>query len=234
MQKTLSLFFIYTVLTTLQAADLNPPAWRGAPGTTFQQWDFQFVEDAGEKTTITECSMVDFIETTQGGQATPDVLMNPYEQSTGICVEFKSLWFITKRLDWLQNYMGQAGVWKLQSHRTFENFLNFIIPNAAIEQNTTTIIQLQFLHHSERNSPLVKVLFPSGNQQPDTYLEVFKKHPDAILPQDWAHSTYTFKAAGCPRFESIFIYAPDRGDIYLDSVTIDTICTETPDKYLSP
>ena len=234
MTRTLLLLCILGTLATAQAADLNPPDWRGDPGSTYQQWDFQFATGSDGKTTIAECSQVDFIVNEEGGQATPDRVVNPYEQTTGICVEFKSLWFVTKRLDWLQEYIGKVGVWKLQSNPTFENFLNFIIPNAETNENTTTIIQLQFLFYSLRGVPSVTVYYPADRELSAKSLEVFRKSPDMTLPRNWTHSTYTYKSAGCPRYESIFINPPQRGDIYLDSVIIDTICTETPDTYLSP
>jgi hypothetical protein len=162
------------------------------------------------------------------------VVVNPYEESTGICVEFKSLWFITKRLDWLQTYFGRDGIWKLESHRTFENFLNFIIPNAADNTNTSTIIQLQLIARSFRGDPVVTIQYPSNNELVDTKLDVYQEPSTIPLPEDWIHSTYLFKSPGCPRYESVFISPPAEGDIFLDSITIDTLCTENPDSILPP
>ena len=231
----LSICLVITLITLAiaQAADLNPPDWRGKKRSTFQQWEFQFNEDTPLAMSATDCSLLNFIQTTQGQQTMPDLMDNPYVKTTGICVEFKSLWFITKKLDWLRSFNGRDGIWKLERKSSFENFLNFIIPNAAVNENTSTIVQLQIIYYSLRGTPEITIQFPSNNNSKDTYLSPVTVSPETILPGEWKHTLLTFVATGCPRYESIFIYPPEISDLYIDSVSIDTICTDNDDAILS-
>ncbi|MGY8815997.1 MAG: hypothetical protein ACKVHQ_14985 [Gammaproteobacteria bacterium] len=140
MKKSLYLIYLLSFLLTAEAADLNPPDWRGQSGSTFQQWDFHYEKNTDLTQMATDCSELDTTDPSGGQLTLPDVLNNPYMKSTGICVEFKSLWFITKRLDWHRIYNNREGIWELQNNRTFENFLNFIIPIAEISDETSTVI----------------------------------------------------------------------------------------------
>ena len=173
----------------------------------------------------TDCSELDTTDPSGGQLTLPDVLNNPYMKSTGICVEFKSLWFITKRLDWHRIYNNREGIWELQNNRTFENFLNFIIPIAEISDETSTVIQLQIIYYSLNGLPNIKIQYPLNNNETTEELEPIISSPDTILPNDWKHTLVTYVIEGCPRYESIYIYPPDSTDIFIDSISIDTLCT---------
>jgi hypothetical protein len=210
---------------------MNPPDWRGEEGTTYQQWDFGFEQVSGGLSTDPECAHLNFIQTQQAQQqATPDIIKNPYQESSGICVEFKSLWFITRRMDWFREHDGRDGIWQLENHSSFENFLNFIIPNADIDQGHKTIVKLQLIYQTNNGQPEISIQYPGSlgrEGENSTRPEALQQTP---LPQGWIHGSYLFETDSCPRYESIFIYPPDREDIYIDSITIDTLCASAPDE----
>jgi len=225
MKKSFYLICLMSYLLTGEAADLNPPDWRGQTGATFQQWDFHYEKKSDLTQLATDCSQLDNADPSSGQLTLPDVLDNPYMKSTGVCVEFKSLWFITKRLDWHRIYNDREGIWELQHNRTFENFLNFIIPNAERLEETSTVIQVQMIYFGLNGLPNIKIQYPSRNSSTTEALKPVLTSLETILPNDWLHSSITFVIDGCPRYESIYIYPPERTDTFIDSIAIDTLCT---------
>ncbi|NIN35104.1 MAG: hypothetical protein GTO60_08475, partial [Gammaproteobacteria bacterium] len=89
MKRPLCFILLLCVSDFALAADMNPPDWRGQEGSTYQQWEFGFEEVSGGISTDPECAHLNFIQTQQvTQQATPDVMKNPYQETSGICVEF--------------------------------------------------------------------------------------------------------------------------------------------------
>lgn len=72
------------------ADDLNPPPWRGMPGTTFQQWEFL----------------------TPNPMPLPDLVINPYGQDEA------QVWPGTGQ-QWWDIWGGQQGVWPLSGAMEF-------------------------------------------------------------------------------------------------------------------
>jgi len=213
-----------TIQMMVHATDLNPPDWRGQPGTTYQQWLFHFDKTTRTSDTGLNCSRSPVNKTPWGQRAPPEYINNPYQQTTGICVEFKTLWPIAEHVDWLESYNGRTGVWKLQSERTFANFLNFILPNASIDKDVSTIVQLQITYTSQTNSPVIVIHYQTATGVPGNAV-----HDPAILDtylaDGWKHHTALFNINGCPRFQSAFVYPGLNEQTFIDSVIIDTICT---------
>jgi len=214
------------------AADMNPPVWRGQPRSTFQTWDFHYEENSRIDLPSTDCLRPNYIETAKGNPAIPTIVENPYIQSTGICVEFRSLWFMNDSLDWLPLYFGREGVWQLLNNRSLENFLNFIVPNANTFGDLSTIVRVQIEYHSVGYAPIVNVKYPTDVDVSENDLEPVSVSSATTLPLGWKHSAMSFKLQGCPRYASIFMYPPERADIYINSVAIDTICTNDPNSAL--
>lgn len=73
-----------------RADDLNPPVWRGLPGTTFQQWEFP----------------------TANPMPLPDVVVNPYGQDGA------QVWPGTGQ-QWWTIWGGREGVWPLSGAMEF-------------------------------------------------------------------------------------------------------------------
>jgi hypothetical protein len=234
MRGLVYLFLLLFNPILVPAADLNPPNWRGTDGSTFQQWEFRFDQSVKPSNSSLACYEKNLNKTPWGQQAAPDQLTNPYQQKTGICVEFKSLWSITKDLDWLLEYNGRDGVWKLESEGTFANFLNFIVPNAATKDDTSTLIQLQLEYFGSSGAPVIGVHYPAGALAGYIPLIPIEEDPNTGLPDGWSHYRAMFKADGCPRFESVFIYPPEQGEAHIDSVIIDTVCLQNRDQNMPP
>lgn len=66
------------------ADDLNPPVWRGQPGTTFEQWEFS----------------------TNNPASTPDLVYNPYGQPVAQA-------FPGTNQSWVDEWGGRQGLWPL-------------------------------------------------------------------------------------------------------------------------
>jgi hypothetical protein len=224
--------FISLFAANVIAADLNPPAWRGQPGATFQAWDFHYEENARMDIPSTDCLKPGFIEDARGNPAIPSIVENPYVQSTGICVEFRSLWFINDSLDWLPQYFGREGVWQLLQNRRLDNFMNFFIPNSNTPGDLETIVRIQLIYHGIGLSPILSVKYPTDVEVSDNDIEPVLVSSETFLPRSWKHMAMSFRLEGCPRYASIFIYPPERADVFIDSVAIDTICTDNADSLL--
>lgn len=233
MRPQLLVVIILVFAANTYAADLVPPDWRGQPRSTFQAWDFHYEENARMDIPSTDCLRPDFIEDAKGNPAIPSVVENPYVQTTGICVEFRSLWFMNDSLDWLPRYFGREGVWQILKRRSLENFLNFIVPNSNTPGDLYTVVRLQLLFHSVGLAPVVNVKYPTDVEVSETDLDPVFVSDETNLPLGWQHLYMNFKLVGCPRYASIFIYPPDRADVYIESVAIDTICTENADNILT-
>ncbi len=223
---------LYVFAANAMAADLNPPTWRGQTRSTFQACDFHYEENARMDIPSTDCLKPDFIEHARGNPAIPSIVENPYIQSTGICVEFRSLWFINDSLDWLPQYFGREGVWQLLRNRRLDNFMNFIIPNSNTPGDLETIVRVQLVFHGVGLSPIVSVKYPTDVEVSDNDVEPVLVSSGTVLPRSWKHVVMSFRLQGCPRYSSIFIYPPDRADVFIDSIAIDTICTDNADSIL--
>ena len=122
-------------------------------------------------------------------------------------------------------------MWKLQSERTFANFLNFILPNAAIEDNATTSVQLQIIYSSPSDGPVTTIYYQDSSGKPG-HAASDTGNLDIHLADGWKQHIANFTISGCPRFESVFIYPAEKQEIFIDSVTIDTICTDNSRLYI--
>jgi len=87
--------------------DLDPPEWRGTAGSTLQQWDFLFLPDATNKQSPADCVSLDENDTPWGDRGSADEFNNPYQEQNEICVEFRTMWAFTNKIDWLEEYNGR-------------------------------------------------------------------------------------------------------------------------------
>jgi len=223
------LFCIFFYNTSpLKAADLSPPAWRDAPGSTFQEWKFRFDKSVGTGTPQADCSRLESRQATPWGhRGMPDRSNNPYQEKTGICIEFRTLWYFTRNIDWLPVYNGREGVWKLESARDFTNFLNFVIPGPGKDTGSTPVMHflyLQIVYYSLVDPPAINIQYQPSIGQPVSTLPKLSEEQRNVLPEGWLHHSMTFTLTSCPRYESVFIHPPGEGEVYIDSVTIDTLC----------
>jgi len=78
-QVLVCVFTAFTIQMVIHATDLNPPDWRGGPGTTYQLWQFYF-----DKTITTDCIPANCLQPTtnktpRGQRALPELINNPYQ-----------------------------------------------------------------------------------------------------------------------------------------------------------
>lgn len=214
--------------TQAGAIDIDPPAWRGSPGSTFQHWTFEFAQAAPGRRSSSPCTRFETRQTIPWGQSgIPEYINNPYQQTAGICVEYRSLWSFSRQVDWQETHLGRQGIWRLRRNRAFTNFLNFIVANAAIEKPLSATIQMQMVYYSISGLPLVDLQYqPLGKDTPVITVTPGYNYQNAELPEGWVHRTIRFELEQCPRFESIFIYPPEDRELFIDSVIIDTRCEQ--------
>ncbi len=110
--------------------------------------------------------------------------------------------------------------------------MNFIIPNSNTPGDLETIVRVQLVFHGVGLSPIVSVKYPTDVEVSDNDVEPVLVSSGTVLPRSWKHVVMSFRLQGCPRYSSIFIYPPDRADVFIDSIAIDTICTDNADSIL--
>jgi hypothetical protein len=115
--------------------------------------------------------------------------------------------------DWYPEYQGGMGVWPLSGHIDIDIW-NHPEPLAAKH----IWIQITWLPMVDQVNP-----FPvAETTAPFLVPGVPIKH--TVLPGGWIHSTFWIEILPNPEFEHIHI----GGDIYIDELVIDTICTDAP------
>jgi hypothetical protein len=182
--------------TAALAEDLNPPLWRGQPGTTFQQWEFSV----------------------DNRTPAPDLVNNPYgnPQMTIIPTRWPAL-PDPNGFEWAPMFQGRQGVYSLSGE------IDTTIPNLG-ELNPEKHIQLQMTWFFQevfdwQDKPEYRpyVVSPLGGGR--TY---FNLTEEDILENGWHHTTFDAVLSPNPPFETITL----SGAYYVDELVIDTICPE--------
>lgn len=217
--------FVCFLSVTAYAEDAQSPAWRGAEGSTFQQWDFLFAPAHTENSSVEKCLPSDRNKTPWGQRGLPDKADNPYERQSGICLEYKTPWSITNSVDWLKEYKYRGGVWRLDAHRAGFNFIDFTIPGRFLSEVKSKETQVQLTYSGFKTQPVVKILVlsPENDEQPITLTPVseYQSKPPA---GGWEQRTYVFKLNFCPSFENVQVFPAEYTEVYIDKVVIDTLC----------
>ncbi len=187
---------IFPMATAALADDLNPPLWRGLPGTTFQQWEFS-VDD--------RTPAPDLVDNDYGN---PQMTVTP------------TLWPAPPEpngFEWANWFSGRQGVYSLSGE------IDVTIPNLG-ELNPKKDIRLQMtwffqepFNWGDKPEYRPYVISPLGGGQ--TY---FNLTEEDILPDGWHHTTFDVEISPNPAFETITL----SGAYYVDEVVIDTICPE--------
>jgi len=218
------------VSISVRSDDIDPPVWRGDQGSTFQQWDFHFVSPSTSRQSSDNCVSLEQNETPWGHRGPPDRVNNPFQEQSGICVEYKTMWAFTDKIDWIKEYNGRQGVWRLSIGPAYLNSIDFIVPNQISQKVKFNETQVQITYESVKLHPIVKILILlPGKDEDSTYLKPVNEYQSAILPEGWLHRTFKFQTDFCPGFENIQISPPDHGEINIDKVVVDTICRDPED-----
>lgn len=184
------------------ADDLFPPPWRGADGSTVQEWDFvdMGVYDAGTGS----------YDYAPDGVDVP--LFNPYGDAIahvwpGIGQDYWDVWG------------DRDGVWPLSGT------IQIDIPNSDVPNPYKEIwIQLTWAQQVETSEPFPGILVDSGYtvSDPEVMNDILLG-PTGTGTGDgqWHHTTWRFFIWDNPPFETITI----DGTVMVDQIVIDTICT---------
>jgi hypothetical protein len=227
MHYYLFLISLFLIPCPARGDDLDPPSWRGMEGSTFQSWGFKFAADTIIKETQTACRSLDDNKTPWGHRGSPDKVDNPYQQQTGICVEYKTMWPMTDKIDWLEEYNGRQGVWRLKDDSSDFSSIAFIIPGIFSEKATSKETRVQITYTTYNKHPKVKILILPRDKSTDyTYIQANYEYQSALLPNGWLERTFVFDSENCPLFENVRILPHTRDEIYIDNVVIDTICQD--------
>jgi hypothetical protein len=227
-------YILFTLLfllsNSIRSDDLNSPAWRGIQGSTFQQWDFHFISPSTSRQYSASCVSLEGNKTPWGHRGPPDQVDNPFQEQSGVCVEYKTMWALTDQIEWLKEYNGRQGVWRLNIDPSHFNSIEFIIPNKFSQKVKSKETQVQITYEGVKLHPIVRILILlPGKDTGYTYLKPENEYQSGVLPEGWLHRTFSFKTDFCPGFENVQISSPDRGEIYIDKVVVDTICRKHGD-----
>lgn len=190
--------------TSAFADDLFAPPWRGAPGTTVQEWDFLTIG-----TYNTDLASWDYLP--DGTEVVPYV--NPYGDPIahaypGVGQEYWDVWG------------GRDGVWPLSG------VIDVEVPNTQ-EPNPYKVIWVQLTWAKQtpesKVTPIVTVDPIYTVTGPMVMNDVILGPTGELPPADdmWRHTTWKFIVEPNPDFEVIRI----SGTVMVDQIVIDTWCT---------
>jgi hypothetical protein len=158
------------------ADDLNPPPWRGLPGTTFQKWEFS-VDDRTPD---------------------PDSVNNPYGNPQMTVTPTRWPPLPDPGFEWADTFQGRQGVYSLSGE------IDTTIPNQG-ELNPEKHIRLQMTWFFQEEFNWVDkpeyrpyVVSPLGGGQ--TY---FTLTEEDLLENGWHHTTFDAVISPNPPFETI-------------------------------
>lgn len=190
---------IALVAPASSADDLTPPSWRGAPGSTFQHWNF-----SGGPT---------------GGP--PDAgLANPYGVPF-LAPGPTATWFPFGPPLPAPPPPVRPGVWGLAGVAGAGPGLVFTIPNAGVPPPDFKLMRIQVTFLDV--IPLGAVGVPGFGTivlGAPTFV--------TPLPDSWTHAYWDLTLPLCPPFETVGIGAPAGATCFIDQVVIDTICVPSP------
>ena len=227
MRATILFALIYFTATSVFADDLDMPPWRKHKNSTFQQWDFRFAPSMSSRKSSQPCLPLDQNKVLWGQRGSPDQASNPYQKESGICLEYRTLWAMTDKINWLEEYYNRQGVWHLSLDTGGFTSIDFIVPGKYSKAADSKKTQVQVTYHGSSAAPRAKILILL-KEQVEEYAHLLPSidYQSGIMPEGWIQHTFIFKADFCPASENIQIFPPESGDIYIDNVIVDTLCNE--------
>lgn len=207
----MSLLLCLTFSTVATADDLNPPNWRGNPGTTQVGWEF-LVDTNGEPSPY---------------HPTPNVLDNPYGTPTISVIPGPGAgWFDYIRDDegnilYEPEYPSGYGWYNLSGN------IDVLIPNTTDTDNHKEIwIQLVYQPQIIGNVPVLTITDPvngSTGEFTSTLVHELLFEDTQNEVEVWYDIFHVDRAIN-PPYEQISI----RGGINVDELLIDTWCVPEP------
>jgi len=195
--KTLLTMVVATVLTAAQttfADDLNPPSWRGQPGSTLQVWNFA----------------------TDANPAAPSLLNNPFGTPSAT-IDYDPL-FGTGWYDTMPDLYGsKQGWWDIAT-----GTIAFDIPNSpATGPGSFKLLQLQVTYWKDLSLAPLVTLDPFGTPQGSVTTSLVEPGP---VGGGWYSDTYLWELVPNPTGEQLLISGDPMWGSQIDQVVVDTIC----------
>lgn len=215
-------------ISTWAEEGLQSPVWRGQPGSSFQLWNFTFINEGDNDKRSSFCENFGEHQTPWGHRSPPEILDNPYEKSAGICVELRSPWMISGGMDWLRQYKEGQGVWVLRWNKYLPVFLNFMVTNTRQGTGKQAQHHVRVIYRMRSSEPQLFLRYPSENSDhPFISVPPTKKYDMVELPGQWKLQSYLFEIPACPHYHIVQILpSVGREAIYIDEVSIDSICKD--------
>ncbi len=202
---SLSLALLLAVSAT--ALDVNPPNWRGEPGTSWVR--YEFIEDLTQGGTVS-------------GPFSPvyDDSYLPYgEPSIDVTPGTGAGWFAETE-GWNPEGVEGDGWWNLSGEIQL-----FMYNDPRTNPHKEIWIQLTWSPQSPSNRPYISVQDDRGVWTPETSNALVEEtlYSDPIN-NDVIYSVFHVDLPYNPQFETIKI----RGGINVDELVVDTFCTPEP------
>ena len=194
----LGLVVLFVGAVPANADDLNPPIWRGLPGSTSQEWDFL----TGD---ITPDAPMDYL---------PDGQEVPYDNPYGGALAW---YYPGTGQHWWPELDGRIGVLPL-SGAIYLDIWNTPEPNPLKE------IRLQITWQQQVMGEAPVILFDHFEPGSEPFEGQVVDEVTMPLEGDWQHTTFDLTIMPNPFFETIRI----GGAIDVDQIVVDTICIPEP------
>lgn len=188
-----------------QADDLSPPAWRGDPGSTFQEWTFD--QDPGIDPNT---DSPPFIESPN------PTVVNPFGSPTASIdwdPPFGTGWYDSLPAV----YGGKQGWWDIAT-----GSITLEIPNRPSNPpGSEKLIQIQVTYWDDINkAPLISIS-PFATQIGATTTTLVETGP---VGGAWYSALSTWRLQPNPQEETITLTGPAGIGSQIDQVVVDTIC----------
>jgi len=207
LQILIVVLLVGSAAVSVQADDFSVPPWRGTEGSTFQQWSFT---------------------TDDYGPMEPDEEEPPIPAGTYFNPQGTPLLRVDSGSLWHDVYDSHTGVWGIA------NQMDAIIPNYLdLNYEKEIWVQVLWTFRGEDefipDTPLVGItpfyhLYgPGGGGGIDYSVHITRTDRNAEDP-GWTSTLFKINVYPNPSEEWITI----KGDILVDQVVIDTVCTPEP------
>jgi len=201
LQVLMSVLLVIGAAVSVRADDFSVPPWRGAEGTTFQQWSFT---------------------TGDYGPMGPDEEEIPVPRITYFNPQGTPLLRVDSSSLWHDVYDSHMGVWGLAGE------MDAIVPNYTdLNYEKEIWVQVLWMVRGEDafipDTPLIGIS-PFYNVGGIDYSVQISRTDRNTEDPGWTSTLFKINVYPNPSEEWITI----KGDILVDQVAIDTICTPEP------
>jgi len=153
-----------------------------------------------------------------GERGSPERASNPYQEESGTYLEYRTLWAMTDKLNWLKEYNNRQGVWHLNMDAGEFTSLDFIVPNKYSNATESKKIQVQITYHGSSDAPREKILILL-KQKNEEYIHLLPSsdYQSGLMPEGWVQHTFVFKT-DFVRLPKMFKYFHQKTGIFISTM----------------